>query len=191
MTEAEQTGAWLPLKEAAQRLGLSEKALRSRLVRRTLRSRRGNDGRVQVFVPDAPMKHAPEIHRALFGAEQTEASPAPVLAGLASLDDVRKLLGEQHDTLTTLHREALDRQERQYQAAMSLMLERVDRAELVADQAQAEASEAHASLRELVTRIMALPAPEPQQAPELRFIERLASWWRSWRGTTSTSTLRR
>ena len=45
-------GRWLPVKEAAATLGLTENNLRTRLSRRKERSRRGNDGRVYVFVGD-------------------------------------------------------------------------------------------------------------------------------------------
>ena len=45
-------GHWLPVKEAAVALGLTENNLRTRLSRRKERSRRGNDGRVYVFVGD-------------------------------------------------------------------------------------------------------------------------------------------
>ena len=41
---------WLPLPEAAEKLGIAENALRSRIKRRTVRSRKDNQGRLQVYV---------------------------------------------------------------------------------------------------------------------------------------------
>ena len=43
-------GDWLPVREAALRLGVSEQAIRSKLQRRTMRSRKGNRGDISVYI---------------------------------------------------------------------------------------------------------------------------------------------
>ena len=139
MTEADHAEAWLPIKEAAKRLGISEKALRSRMVRRTVRSRRGNDGHVHVMIQHAPAEHASEIHRAMFGAEQTEARQLPQGgAGLVPVSVLRETVQalQAHHTaelerLQASRRETLDAVERLHQEQVEMLVERIDRAELV------------------------------------------------------------
>ena len=53
MAEGE-PGAWLPLADASRRLGLTVDALRHRVRKGELDSRRGNDGRVLVLVGGEP-----------------------------------------------------------------------------------------------------------------------------------------
>lgn len=48
----DQAAPWLPLGEAARRLGISVDAVRARVRRGQLESRRGNDGKVSVLVSD-------------------------------------------------------------------------------------------------------------------------------------------
>jgi hypothetical protein len=45
-------GEWLSVPEAAAKLGTTEGGIRGRINRRTLRHRKGNDGKLTVFVPD-------------------------------------------------------------------------------------------------------------------------------------------
>jgi hypothetical protein len=51
---------WMPLNEAALRLGISSEAVRARIRRGQLESRRGNDGRVSVLV-SAPTPAEPAM----------------------------------------------------------------------------------------------------------------------------------
>ena len=51
---AGEQGAWMPLAEASRRLGLTVDALRHRIRKGELDSRRGNDGRVLVLVGGEP-----------------------------------------------------------------------------------------------------------------------------------------
>ncbi len=60
----DQAGTWLRLGEAAARLGTSVEGVRSRIKRRKLRTRPGNDGRLRVLVP------APEFGQAANGHDQ-------------------------------------------------------------------------------------------------------------------------
>jgi hypothetical protein len=48
--DADQTGTWLRPDEAASRLGTTVEAVRSRIRRGSLRSQRGNDGRIRILV---------------------------------------------------------------------------------------------------------------------------------------------
>lgn len=50
MTEETQE-TWVTVAEAATALGVSDEAIRQRLKRRSLRSRKGNDGRLRVLLP--------------------------------------------------------------------------------------------------------------------------------------------
>ena len=54
----DQASAWLPLGEAARRLGISVDAVRARARRGLIESRRGNDGKVSVLITGA--QAAPE-----------------------------------------------------------------------------------------------------------------------------------
>jgi len=49
----DQSPAWLPLGEAARRLGISVDAVRARVRRGLVESRRGNDGKVSVLITTA------------------------------------------------------------------------------------------------------------------------------------------
>ena len=52
MVDDEGPGDWLTVPEAAEKLGITEGNLRVRMTRRRVRSRKDNQGRVTVFVPD-------------------------------------------------------------------------------------------------------------------------------------------
>lgn len=58
---SDEAGEWLPVKAAAIRLGTTEAGIRSRINRRTLRHRKGNDGKVAVFVPNDAASDRPLI----------------------------------------------------------------------------------------------------------------------------------
>ncbi len=65
----DEPGRWALVPEAARALGISENNLRTRLSRHRERSRRGNDGRVYVFVSDddAAAEIEPEAEATLSG----------------------------------------------------------------------------------------------------------------------------
>jgi excisionase family DNA binding protein len=48
--ERESTQGWMTIADAAKLLGVSDEAVRQKVKRRTLRARKGNDGRLQVMV---------------------------------------------------------------------------------------------------------------------------------------------
>ena len=49
----EENGVWLSLKDATQAYGLSENALRVRISRNKVRSKKSNNGKLLVLVPDS------------------------------------------------------------------------------------------------------------------------------------------
>jgi hypothetical protein len=55
----DQAGHWLRLSEAAARLGTTVDAVRSRIRRGSLESRRGNDGWIKVMVPTVELDQSP------------------------------------------------------------------------------------------------------------------------------------
>jgi len=197
MAAPDHTEAWLPIKEAAELLGLSEKALRSRLVRRTLRSRRGNDGRVQVLIQDAPVKHAPEIHRAISGADQTEARQSaeraietvPLFLHRETVEAIQRASSEALAAAGTRHREQID------QLRSDIAQERVETARRSADrdslhldtlnrlQAQA-ASEQSLWLERIDAAECRAERLEQRldQVLDQLLADRRRPWWRRWFG---------
>jgi len=144
-------GEWLSVSAAARRLGITRQSLQNRIKRGSVEHRRNNRGDPLVrIVGDFPQPVSDAVARSF-------AAPAAPLAasGPVSLDDVCRLLGEQSE-----------RMERQHSAAMAMMVERVDAAEL-----RAERVEEH------LTRVL-----------DALLIER-RSWWSRWFGKSKHSNL--
>jgi hypothetical protein len=63
---ADETGLWLSVPEAAEKMGITQNTLRTRMSRKGLpssvRSRKGNDGRVQAWVTDDLTLYDTEDH---------------------------------------------------------------------------------------------------------------------------------
>ena len=131
---AEPTDQWLSVHDAASALGISEDAVRSKIKRRTLRSRRGNDGRVSVLVGDQPSDHWSAIGRPLGdqpndrpieGAPQNRQPPVsvpdvvPVAVVREMLDASQRASSESLAALQAQHREHVDqlRTDHTYQIA--------------------------------------------------------------------------
>lgn len=105
-----EAGDWLTIEDAARRLGMSPAAIRSRVQRKTLRSRPGrqsNDGKVRVWVPadaatmntdDAPVKHRSDA------AMQT---PMQV-EELVELGQLRGRVGELEERVVELRAELVE-----------------------------------------------------------------------------------
>lgn len=55
----EEHGQWMPVVEAAERLGITENELRIRLFSGTVQFRRGEDDQVYVFIEDSDLRNAP------------------------------------------------------------------------------------------------------------------------------------
>ena len=121
-----------PFRDAAKRIGVSEKAIRSRLIRRTLRSKKSNDGHVHVLIQnassalrDASPRNAPEIHRSISGADHTEALPLR--------DSVPR---ELHKEIVDGLKQALANRDRQHRETVAMLVERVDAAEIRAERVE-------------------------------------------------------
>lgn len=153
---AEPTDQWFPVRDAAAVLGISEDAVRSKIKRRTLRSRKGNDGRVSVLVATdqtTPTDDCPAIGRPLGDRPIEPPAAKPESSGLVSLDDVRALLGEQADRHKAAMEAALDRADRQHQAELARL------------------SAAHrAGVNALMNRVAALLVERRERR----------SWWKWW-----------
>ncbi len=131
---------WLPIPEAMERLGISEHALRSRVARRSIRSRRDNSGTLVVCVSEQTTKRrrlganlAPSRQQVGANSPTTDAAAtaatteAPaVAASVVSLDDVRAMLGE----VSARHGATMAALERSHRAALELLIERVDSSEI-------------------------------------------------------------
>src|SRR3954471_8906989 len=58
--DRETTQGWMTIADAAKLLGVSDEAVRQKVKRRTLRARKGNDGRLQVMVETPPAQGQPK-----------------------------------------------------------------------------------------------------------------------------------
>ena len=160
---------WVSVSEAARRLGVTRSAIRNRVKRGTLLHQSDNHGHPMVRVPVAP----PGTVR---GGPSREVPVEPVppdtlseSSGTISLDDVRRLLGEQSDRMERQHAAELARIQSQTAGERQFWIERADAAEL-------RAQEANGMLRDLVDKIMAMPEPA-------------GSWW-GWLATLFGSSKR-
>lgn len=134
----ERTDEWLPVPEAALRLGISESAVRSRVGRRTLRARKDNHGSLVVFVGEISVKHRSfvgETSEATTEARQKPASASEMMPVsthtriVESLQAAAAAAAEQHQRQIDLLRadmsalrEAANRREQQNRA--DLVVER-------------------------------------------------------------------
>ena len=132
----ETRGDWLSVREAAKRLKTSEQAIRSKVQRRTLRSRKGNSGAIAVFIEEPadelpkpePVKadHSSNIDRKITGKsseqnadESIEPVPAWVYREAIALHQAEL------DRVEERHRAELERLERSYQLASDSLMRRV------------------------------------------------------------------
>ncbi len=107
--------------EAAHRLGISTNAIKQRVKRGKLQAATGNDGHARVWLP---VQNADTDTKIQTPQTPTPTTPAkPESSGLVSLDDVRRLLGEQSNRLQAAHaaamEAALDRADRQHAAELA------------------------------------------------------------------------
>jgi hypothetical protein len=155
---------WVTVSEAARRLGVSRQAIRGRITRGTIPSQTDNHGHPLV-------KAIPPLPVTMCDAREGKVTPSTIpppaiaeLTGPGSLDEVRQMLGEQSERMERQHAAALAALERSHTLTVQLLVERIDAAELRAEQTQEQ-------LAELVDR-MSRP------------------WWTKWVGSSKRSTLR-
>ena len=139
MAMDDEGGFWVSASEAARILGCTRQAIQKRIVRGTIETTVNNRGERLVR---AVAGAAPVTRKLTPVTERHPATPVRVdkntpkshrvhqdAPGLASLSEVRALLGEQHEA----HRAAIDALARQHRDAMDMMRERTDAAELRAE----------------------------------------------------------
>ena len=117
---------WVPITEAARTLGLTPQAVRKRIARGALESRRNNRGKELVLVANRP--HEPETQPTPQPKEPKQEPKNRNRTGTpaVSLEDVRLLLGEQAQRMQAAHDAALARMQEQADSA-SVRAERAER----------------------------------------------------------------
>ena len=153
---------WVTITGAVRILGISEDTIRRRIKAGSMQHRFDNRGRINVLVPTQSHTQPPQDHtqeepktaqhltQELTQDHTQEAQPHT--QGLVSLDDVRRLLGE----ITSQHETAIAAIRAGHEAAVGLLVERIDAAEVRAERAEEKISA-------MLDRLM-LP------------------WWRRWFG---------
>ena len=121
---------WLPLQVAAAQLGIAENALRSRIKRRTVRSRKDNQGRLQVYLSSTedrtctlvrPKSGPSSDHTTV--PKHASLAPPPALPESVPLTVHREIIA----TLTAAHERELDRLTQAHRSAVTALMDRVGR----------------------------------------------------------------
>jgi hypothetical protein len=110
---ADENGDWLTIAEAAHRLGVSKQAIRSRIVRKTLRMKPGksqNDGLVRVWIGATEPANST--------APDTEPTSAPRLAG--DNDTTAALVTELRRQVGRLEQQLADQEQRHREEVRTL-----------------------------------------------------------------------
>ena len=191
-------GEWLTYGEAAHRLSTSPDAVRHRVKRGSLQSVTGNDGRPRVWVPDAVRSRPVGAQSGQSAAASDRTAPQSDRGPDASdrivgflerqleherAEHARQISSQQarHDAETALriseiqamHLELVNRITAQAASERAALQERVDAAEIRAEQSAA-------TLTDLINRVLAaIPAPAPS-----------APWWERWFGLSRRSDIR-
>src|SRR5215217_2224101 len=100
-----QDGAWLPLSQAGQRLGLSRGALRKRIARGRLEARKSNDGLMRVLVTGET-----EPGRGQDGAGSVRDGARTVPETVHLLSELRERCGRAEGECTALRAQVIDLQ---------------------------------------------------------------------------------
>ena len=139
------TEDWLSISDAAIRLNVSEKAIRSRVKRHTLRCRKGNDGRLMVCLSDGPIDRSMDLDRSKTGLGPDRSIEGP-LSSNQTMVPLSVMIDQQsrHDAemahriteIQTIHLNLVNRLQAQTAMERSLWLERVDAAELRAERVE-------------------------------------------------------
>src|SRR5689334_19203584 len=150
------TQGWMTIAEAARLLGVSDEAVRQKVKRRTLRARKGNDGRLQVMVetqgqpkagqPKATQDNTGEINALREHVQTLREDKERLSAEVQRLRDDRAAADDRADA-------ERDRLLADHAAAVSKLEERLLNAEDRAGKADARADDVLAEVRALRTAL--------------------------------------
>jgi len=129
MTDRPTDPRWLPIADAAAELGVSKEALRSKVKRRSVRARKGNDGRVLVLVNDRPTwaESDPAGPETALGRSRADPGPCGPAGPLVSLETAQAMVAAALADRDRLHREHVERLERAWKANAAALVENVGR----------------------------------------------------------------
>jgi excisionase family DNA binding protein len=159
------TQEWLTVGEAARALGVSDEAVRQKAKRRTLRSMKGNDGRLRVLIDTSPTQDQPTDNR----PKANQGSTGEINA-----------LQEHVQTL----REQLDQQRADHVTERDRLKLEIDRATVDAERIRRELDRERDHGRDLAGRLDTAHQVHSDEAARLRQeiaalrTELARSWWR-------------
>jgi len=162
-------GEWISVSEAARRLGVTRQTIQYRIKKGQVEFRHDNRGNPTILFA-AETKHSAQSSPSAESADICADASAPRSPSLVSLDDVRNLLSEQAERLQKAHHEA-----------MSLMIERVDAAEIRSERVEQRLDQV---LDQLLADRRQPVANQVEQGDRL-------PWWRRWFGRSTKSDLGR
>lgn len=163
--DREPTQEWLTVGEAARALGVSDEAVRQKAKRRTLRSMKGNDGRLRVLLDTSPTQDQPADNR----PKANQGSTGEINA-----------LQEHVQTL----REQLDQQRADHVAERNRLKLEIDRATVDAERIRRELDRERDHARDLAGRLDTVHRAHGDETARLRqeiaeLKTKLARpWWR-------------
>jgi hypothetical protein len=163
----ERTDEWVSVPVAASRLGISESAVRSRVGRRTLRSRKDNHGTLLVRIDEVSAKHRAFVGEASVGIPEPlqTRQDTPETVPLSAHREIVQALQAALERQEVAFRDQIARERAQHRETVEMWREWSDMAEIRAEQA-------NDMVRALTEKIMAQPAV-PAARPWW------ARWWRS------------
>jgi hypothetical protein len=149
----EPSDEWLPIPEAAAKLGIAENALRSRIKRRTVRARKDNQGRLVVCLPSTEMRprtivrsksgpgsnHASEPAPEALQSTQGAVEAVPLPCHREIVDGLQAAMAALRSDLSTerqRHEAEIERLIGQVHAERQFWIERADAAECRAEAAE-------------------------------------------------------
>ena len=165
-----QTGEWLPLAEASQRLGVTVDSLRKRVRRGHVMARKGNDGRVLVHVPVQPDGQPTAGRWPADGEAGLDDGLAEELAAARADVERWRVLAGQREV-------ALARVEELAKAAAELASVQVQAARRETDQARREVELAARAHEQLLAELRQVLEHERARGDRLE-AELRRPWWR-------------
>ena len=163
--DREPTQEWLTIGEAARALDVSDEAVRQKAKRRTLRTMKGNDGRLRVLIDTSPTQDQPTGDRPKANQDSTGEINA---------------LREHVQTL----REQLEQQRADHEAERDRLDLEIDRSRLNAEQIHRELDREREHARDLAGKLDTAHQAHGDEAARLRQeiaalrTELARPWWR-------------